>query len=99
MIANYGSNRSKFALATRPLNTTIDLLIGIDRPTSAEVLEKKPTKPRRRGLRNTVKRVLGVVQRVAIALLSVTVSILVPDFSTTSEPIYLSFRPSCVYTN
>ncbi|KAJ7886654.1 transmembrane amino acid transporter protein-domain-containing protein, partial [Mycena leptocephala] len=74
---------SKFALATRPLNTTIDLLIGIDRPTSAEVPEKKPTELRRRGLPDSVKRVLGVVQRVAVALLSVTVSILVPDFSTT----------------
>ncbi|KAJ7743332.1 transmembrane amino acid transporter protein-domain-containing protein [Mycena metata] len=72
---------SKFALTTQPLNTAIQILLGIDSPIGApEDLEAKLAEPHR-GRRVSVKSVLGVVQRVVMTLLSVAVSIWVPEFS------------------
>ncbi|KAJ7166662.1 transmembrane amino acid transporter protein-domain-containing protein [Mycena filopes] len=74
---------SKFALTTQPLNTTIQILLGIRRPLDA------PEEPEAtnnfalefRGRRIPGKRALRVVQRVVVTLLSVAASILVPEFS------------------
>ncbi|KAK6977041.1 aa-trans domain-containing protein [Favolaschia claudopus] len=72
---------SKFALTTQPLNTAIQILIGIDSPIAApEELEAKLAEPHR-GSRVSFKGTLSVIQRIAVALLSVAVSILVPEFS------------------
>ncbi|KAJ7156133.1 transmembrane amino acid transporter protein-domain-containing protein, partial [Mycena filopes] len=74
---------SKFALTTQPLNTAIQILLGIDdRPIAApEALEAKLAADQHNGRRVSVKGVMGVVQRVVMTLLSVAVSILVPEFS------------------
>ncbi|KAJ7886674.1 transmembrane amino acid transporter protein-domain-containing protein [Mycena leptocephala] len=72
---------SKFALTTQPLNTAIQILIGIDSPIGApEELAAKLAEPHR-GSRFSIKGALGVLQRVIVTLLSVAVSILVPEFS------------------
>ncbi|KAJ7662895.1 transmembrane amino acid transporter protein-domain-containing protein [Mycena rosella] len=72
---------SKFALTTQPLNTAIQILLGIDRPLSSpEELATKLSAPQH-GSRITLKAALGVLQRITVTLLSVTVSILVPEFS------------------
>ncbi|KAJ6501847.1 transmembrane amino acid transporter protein-domain-containing protein, partial [Mycena vulgaris] len=74
---------SKFALTTQPLNTAIQILLGIDSPVgSPEELAAKLSAPQQ-GARSrvTLKAILGVLQRVVVTLLSVTVSILVPEFS------------------
>jgi vesicular inhibitory amino acid transporter len=78
-------DRSKFALTTQPLNTAIQILIGIDSPIGApEELAAKLAEPHR-GSRFSIKGALGVLQRVIVTLLSVAVSILVPEFSAASE--------------
>ncbi|KAJ7145708.1 transmembrane amino acid transporter protein-domain-containing protein [Mycena epipterygia] len=72
---------SKFALTTQPLNTAIQILLGIDRPLAApEELAAKLAAPHQ-GSRISVKGALGVLQRIVVTLLSVAVSILVPEFS------------------
>ncbi|KAJ7743316.1 transmembrane amino acid transporter protein-domain-containing protein [Mycena metata] len=65
---------SKFGLITQPLNTTLQILLGIERPSGA------PEDVRVRG--TSVKSVLGV-QRVVVALLSIAASILAPQFRAT----------------
>ncbi|PPQ71759.1 hypothetical protein CVT26_007600 [Gymnopilus dilepis] len=75
---------SKFALNMVPLNTTIEILLGIDMNfSSPEELADKPD-----GLSVAVpgsrfgwKRVMRIVQRVSLTLLVVYVSISVPEFS------------------
>ncbi|KAJ7278969.1 transmembrane amino acid transporter protein-domain-containing protein [Mycena rebaudengoi] len=58
---------SKFALTTQPLNTAIQILLGIDRPLSApEDLAAKLAEPRR----ISIKSALGVIQRIIVTLLS-----------------------------
>ncbi|KAF7319829.1 Aa-trans domain-containing protein [Mycena kentingensis (nom. inval.)] len=72
---------SKFALTTQPLNTAIEILIGIDRPLAApEDLQAKLAAPAT-GRRVSFKNAFGIVQRVVLTLLSVAVSIYVPEFS------------------
>ncbi|KAF7312363.1 Aa-trans domain-containing protein [Mycena indigotica] len=72
---------SKFALATQPLNTAIEILIGIDRPLNApEDLAAKLAAPSE-GSRISFKNTIGVIQRVGVTVLSVAVSIYVPEFS------------------
>ncbi|KAF7316812.1 Aa-trans domain-containing protein [Mycena chlorophos] len=72
---------SKFALTTQPLNTAIEILLGTDRPLHApEDLAAKLATPTR-GSRISLKNALGVIQRVVVTLLSVAVSIYVPEFS------------------
>lgn len=76
---------SKFALTTQPLNTAIQGLLGIDRPLGTpEELAMKMSSPTQ-GARISLKGALGVLQRIAVTLLSVAVSILVPEFSAASE--------------
>ncbi|KAK0198678.1 transmembrane amino acid transporter protein-domain-containing protein [Armillaria mellea] len=73
------SPMSKFALATQPLNATIEILLGIDLPpTTHEDVARRLAEPSHGTSR---KRILGMIQRVALTLLSVGVSVLVPDFS------------------
>ncbi|KAJ6513544.1 transmembrane amino acid transporter protein-domain-containing protein [Mycena vulgaris] len=65
---------SKFALTTQPLNTAIQILLGIDSPVgSPEELAAKLSAPQQ-GARSrvTLKAILGVLQRVVVTLLSVT---------------------------
>ncbi|KAG7450339.1 uncharacterized protein BT62DRAFT_506326 [Guyanagaster necrorhizus] len=70
---------SKFALATQPLNATVEILLGIDLPPAThEDVAKRLAEPSHGTSR---KRILGMILRVALTLLSVVVSILVPDFS------------------
>ncbi|KAJ7024165.1 transmembrane amino acid transporter protein-domain-containing protein [Mycena alexandri] len=72
---------SKFGLTTQPLNTTLQVLLGIERPNGAAGdPQVRLAGPYCREI--SVKSVLGV-QRVVVTLLSVTVSILVPQFSAT----------------
>ncbi|TFK30607.1 hypothetical protein FA15DRAFT_662607 [Coprinopsis marcescibilis] len=76
---------SKFGLNTQPLNTTIEILLGIDTPNfgSPEELVSKPDalsiSPH--GSHIKLKKTLGVIQRVTLTVLSVVVSIAVPEFS------------------
>ncbi|KAJ7619383.1 transmembrane amino acid transporter protein-domain-containing protein [Roridomyces roridus] len=75
---------SKFALTTQPLNTAIQILLGLDSPVgspedlAAKMTESRSETPR---MRVTLRGALFVVQRVGVTLLSVAVSILVPEFS------------------
>ncbi|KAK0456237.1 transmembrane amino acid transporter protein-domain-containing protein [Armillaria borealis] len=63
----------------RQLNATIEILLGIDLPPAThEDVAKRLAEPSHGTSR---KRILGMIQRVALTLLSVGVSILVPDFS------------------
>ncbi|KAJ7085371.1 transmembrane amino acid transporter protein-domain-containing protein [Mycena belliarum] len=72
---------SKFALTTQPLNTAIQILLGIGSPAnSPEELAVKLSAPQH-GARITFKATLGVIQRITVTLLSISVSILVPEFS------------------
>ncbi|KAH0590527.1 hypothetical protein H2248_000673 [Termitomyces sp. 'cryptogamus'] len=74
---------SKFALTTHPLNATIDILLGIDVPflvpediaTKSNGLTTAP-----QGSHVISKKLSAITQRVIMTILSVTVSILVPDF-------------------
>lgn len=73
------SPMSKFALATQPLNATIEILLGIDLPLAThEDVAKRLAEPSHG---TSKKRILGMIQRVVLTLLSVGVSVLVPDFS------------------
>ncbi|KAG6879399.1 hypothetical protein C0992_003016 [Termitomyces sp. T32_za158] len=74
---------SKFALTTQPLNATIEILLGIDVPllTPEDMATKSnglTTAPQ--GSHVVLKRFFAVTQRVMMTVLSVTISILVPDF-------------------
>jgi hypothetical protein len=70
------------------MNTAIQILIGIDSPIAApEELEAKLADPHH-GSRISLKSALGILQRVAVTLLFITVSILVPEFSAASMHIW-----------
>ncbi|KAF9535855.1 transmembrane amino acid transporter protein-domain-containing protein, partial [Crepidotus variabilis] len=76
---------SKFGLNTQPLNTTMEILLGIDAPlTSPEDLADKPdglaVSPKNSHFSNW-RRVIGAVQRIVLVALSVGVSIVIPEFS------------------
>ncbi|KAF8898555.1 transmembrane amino acid transporter protein-domain-containing protein [Infundibulicybe gibba] len=78
------SPMSKFALTTQPLNATIEILLGIDTPVATpENLAAKSNglKDVISGDRVAFKRTLAILQRVCVTLLSVGVSIMVPEFS------------------
>ncbi|RDB29207.1 Vacuolar amino acid transporter 1 [Hypsizygus marmoreus] len=75
---------SKFALTTQPLNATIEILIGVDIPipTPEDMVSKSnglTISPR--GSHVPLKRFFAIFQRVTVTVLSVLVSIMVPDFS------------------
>ncbi|KAH9946778.1 transmembrane amino acid transporter protein-domain-containing protein [Amylocystis lapponica] len=68
---------SKFALAARPLNLTLEIALGIDTSTHGP----KPVAGADNPAHVALKRALTAVERIVIAVLSVVVSILVPEFS------------------
>ncbi|KAL0950969.1 hypothetical protein HGRIS_007717 [Hohenbuehelia grisea] len=70
---------SKFALATQPLNATLEILLGIDSPLSSPEEFSGKSSPYGRCI--PLKKILHVVQRVTLTLLAVGFSILVPEFS------------------
>ncbi|OCH96489.1 hypothetical protein OBBRIDRAFT_6015 [Obba rivulosa] len=78
---------SKFALATRPLNITLEVILGIDatsRPADDAVNPSAPdvddNVPSYGKARFALKHALTVMERTVFTLLSTTVSILVPEF-------------------
>lgn len=80
---------SKFALATRPLNVTLEIMLGLETtlpPSSPEDHGLKAStssgSARSESTRHALlRRAFMVMERVCFTLLSVTVSILVPQFS------------------
>ncbi|KAL4243589.1 amino acid/polyamine transporter 2 family protein [Abortiporus biennis] len=67
---------SKYALATRPLNITLELLLGIDpKDVPHEFTGLHPQRS------VAVTRVLKAIERSAFVVISVITSILVPEFS------------------
>ncbi|TFL06651.1 transmembrane amino acid transporter protein-domain-containing protein [Pterulicium gracile] len=75
---------TKFALATQPMNVTLENLLGLTAPAlTVEVqLTRQAYQPS--GTRRThavIKRTLAVLQRVVLTSLAVAVAISVPDFS------------------
>lgn len=81
---------SKFALATRPLNITLEIILGIE--TSAASVDDhgistKSSSPRVDGSATpserslALKRLFTTIERALFTIVSVTVSILVPEFS------------------
>ncbi|RXW18225.1 hypothetical protein EST38_g7607 [Candolleomyces aberdarensis] len=77
---------SKFGLNAQPLNATLEILLGLDTPgfSSPEGLAAKPdelssiTPP---GSHVRVKKVLAIIQRIVVTVLTVSVSIAIPEFS------------------
>ncbi|KDQ63800.1 hypothetical protein JAAARDRAFT_29847 [Jaapia argillacea MUCL 33604] len=78
---------SKFALATRPLNITLEIMLGIETHPPHTSPEDHNTKHdsvhhhHHQHRRLLIKRILTIVERIAFTLLSVGVSIMVPEFS------------------
>jgi len=76
---------SKFALSTRPVNVMLEVMLGLesDVPQVSTEDRSNPAKNLVHGSPShyIIKRVLTGVERVAFTLLSVIVSILVPEFS------------------
>ncbi|KAJ8702818.1 hypothetical protein PTI98_001503 [Pleurotus ostreatus] len=70
---------SKFALATQPLNTTLEILMGLDSQVTAPEEFSGKTSPR--GSYIPLKKILHVLQRAGLTVASVAVSIYVPEFS------------------
>ncbi|KAJ7042541.1 transmembrane amino acid transporter protein-domain-containing protein [Mycena alexandri] len=71
---------SKFALTTRPLLTTLEILLGIELPCCSSNDEMKKLSGALAS-RENVKKALRILQRICLTLLSVMISILVPGFS------------------
>ncbi|KAJ7597211.1 transmembrane amino acid transporter protein-domain-containing protein [Mycena floridula] len=72
---------SKFALTTQPLNTTIEILVGLDlAQDGTEGLTRKLAIPFS-CTQISLKQILRILQRVGVTLLAVIVSIAVPEFS------------------
>ncbi|KAI0274695.1 transmembrane amino acid transporter protein-domain-containing protein [Gloeopeniophorella convolvens] len=71
---------TKYALGTRPLNITLEVQLGLDNHLPEEASFDQKSSPAARGFNRSLKRILIVCERVALVCLSVTVSILVPDF-------------------
>ncbi|KAF5337361.1 hypothetical protein D9611_003336 [Ephemerocybe angulata] len=77
---------SKFGLNAQPLNTTIEILLGLDTSTfsSPEDLAAKPdgmSTISPHGSSIKLKKALAVFQRIGMTVLSVVVSIAIPEFS------------------
>ncbi|KAL6299652.1 transmembrane amino acid transporter protein-domain-containing protein [Sparassis latifolia] len=78
---------SKYALSTRPLNITMEIVLGLETntaPTSEHTAKSttqgaEPLTAQRRKV--VLKRILTAAERAAFTMLSVAVSILVPEFS------------------
>ncbi|KAJ7786003.1 transmembrane amino acid transporter protein-domain-containing protein [Mycena metata] len=71
---------SKFALTTRPLLTTLEILLGIELPRRSSKDDMKKLSSALAS-RENVKKALRILQRICLTLLSVMMSILVPGFS------------------
>ncbi|KAG2368254.1 transmembrane amino acid transporter protein-domain-containing protein [Suillus spraguei] len=68
---------SKFPLNTRPINVILEIMLGIDDHSGIQLqLDTQVSTARR-----LLKRVLFIVERISIPVLSILVSILVPEFS------------------
>ncbi|EIW86561.1 hypothetical protein CONPUDRAFT_44089 [Coniophora puteana RWD-64-598 SS2] len=74
---------TKYALATRPLNVILEVMLGLEGNTHgpAEDSNHEPKPAIRSKARMGLKRVLVIVERGVIPFLSVAVSILIPEFS------------------
>lgn len=78
---------SKFALSARPLNLTIETLLGINtgfippHDNDSGSGPKLAAKPNPRLFNWAFKRILLIFERVMLVCLAITVSILVPEFS------------------
>jgi len=78
---------SKYALATRPLNITFEVLLGLE--TNAAAADDHGTKPTTSNLEQTTARkgstalrtIFIALERTTLAVLSVAVSICIPGFS------------------
>ncbi|KAJ8455245.1 hypothetical protein ONZ45_g18997 [Pleurotus djamor] len=70
---------SKFALATQPLNTTIEILLGLDSQVASP--EEFSGKASPRGACIPLKRILHILQRAGLTVASVAASIFIPEFS------------------
>ena len=91
-------HRSKFALSARPLNVTLEVILGIDTsgvapasdhghgtttlPTTRSPLRKSP---------RALKAALVALERTALTLLAVAVSILVPEFASVMAVLGATF--------
>ncbi|KIJ21596.1 hypothetical protein PAXINDRAFT_63380 [Paxillus involutus ATCC 200175] len=71
---------SKFALSTRPLNIVLEYLLGLESITRPNSVEdgKGTISPKGHQLRN---RIIVVIERVMVPVMSIVVSIAVPQFS------------------
>ncbi|THH20227.1 hypothetical protein EW146_g1101 [Bondarzewia mesenterica] len=75
---------SKFALSARPLNLTIEAILGIDTTSLShhgEEYDKRTVATTSHQSNHSLKCILTIIERVLFVCLSVGVSILVPDFS------------------
>jgi len=73
---------SKFALCTRPLNTTLEIMLGLDPPSSPEDDVKISISTVAQGAASqlNIKYMLAIMERIVFTVLSVGVSILIPEF-------------------
>ncbi|KAJ2918943.1 hypothetical protein MD484_g1378, partial [Candolleomyces efflorescens] len=77
---------SKFGLNAQPLNTTLEILLGLDTTpiSSPEELAAKPdglSSISPQGSHVQLKKALAIIQRIVVTVLSVSVSIAIPEFS------------------
>ncbi|KAH0838448.1 transmembrane amino acid transporter protein-domain-containing protein [Lanmaoa asiatica] len=71
---------SKFALSTRPLNIILESMLGLEITSSpVSVEDGKGLSPENR--QNLTKQFLVALERIVVAVMSVLVSILIPQFS------------------
>ncbi|PIL32046.1 transporter [Ganoderma sinense ZZ0214-1] len=75
---------SKYALTSRPLNITVEILLGIDGAfeVAAGVTRTAPQR---------VKAVLVAIERIVLAVAAVTISILVPEFASVMAVLGATF--------
>ncbi|CAE7191913.1 unnamed protein product [Rhizoctonia solani] len=82
---------TKFALCTRPLNITIEIMLGIDQPHTPVHLPERPPSPSHKlqshadvipshHAREKRNKILRAVERISLALAVVAVAILFPEF-------------------
>lgn len=72
---------TKFPLSTRPLNVILEIMLGIDDPTSCQGSIKPQLDTQLSTARQLSNRVFFIVERISVPALSILVSVLVPEFS------------------
>ncbi|KAG2754578.1 hypothetical protein P692DRAFT_20719501 [Suillus brevipes Sb2] len=72
---------TKFPLSTRPLNVILEIMLGIDDPTSFQGSIKPQLDTQLSTARRLSNRVFFIVERISVPALSILVSVLVPEFS------------------